>query len=171
MFMPARPALPVTVSLMKRSDTRGFSYLLLLFLVAMLSVSALAVRLVDVTELQQERERELLFVGRQFQNALISYSQEGGGGINAYPTRLEQLLEDDRQPQVRRHLRKVFVDPMTGTRNWGLQRVGDRIVGVYSQSAGKPLKKAGFDTDFAAFADAQHYSDWVFGMRAETVRR
>jgi type II secretory pathway pseudopilin PulG len=147
---------------------RGFSYLFMLFLVALLSVGLLAGRDVDKTTLRRSQERELLFIGRQFQNALASYSQiAGGNGFNNYPASLDELVEDKRFPTMKRHLRKIYADPITGKTDWGLIKSGDRIVGVYSLADGVPLKQGGFENDQANFAGAARYSDWIFSWPAQ----
>lgn len=80
-----------------------------------------------------------------------------------YPGSLEELLKDERFPGVRRHLRKVFVDPMTGKAEWGLVQVSGRIVGIHSLSTAVPIKQAGFEGEEQAFIGAQSYVEWVFG--------
>lgn len=110
---------------------------------------------------QRERERELLFIGEQFRRAIGAY-YEASPGTKHYPRRLEQLLADDRVPGVRRHLRRIYRDPMTGQADWGLVMQGDQILGVHSQSQATPIKRANFPLDFTAFADSASYSDWRF---------
>ena len=84
-------------------------------------------------------------------------------GSQQYPQRLENLLADNRFPNVRRHLRRIYRDPMTGSTDWGLVRgPNGGIVGVYSTSTAQPLKTANFPKDYAAFAGAPSYRDWVF---------
>jgi hypothetical protein len=51
---------------------------------------------------------------------------------------------------------------MTGRAEWGLLRVGGRIVGVHSLSEAQPIKQAGFDDDDQSFAHSERYRDWVF---------
>jgi hypothetical protein len=80
-----------------------------------------------------------------------------------YPDSLERLLSDDRFPIVKRHLRKIFLDPMTGKAEWGLiRKPGFGIVGVHSLSAQKPFKRANFHERYAVFAGAMSYQDWEF---------
>jgi len=83
--------------------------------------------------------------------------------LRGYPTSLEELLKDDRFPGIRRHLRKIFVDPMTGKAEWGLVMVSGRIVGIHSLSTAVPIKQAGFESEDQSFAGKQSYAEWVFG--------
>ena len=82
--------------------------------------------------------------------------------MGRYPESLDDLLEDNRGLVTRRHLRKIFVDPMTGRSEWGLVRVGGRIVGVHSLSDAIPVKQANFDVDFLEFESAQSLRERVF---------
>jgi type II secretory pathway pseudopilin PulG len=141
--------------------TRGFTYIGLLIAVALIGIGLAAVGQVWSTTMQRERERELLFVGGQFRQAIGSYF-EASPGLKQYPHRLEDLLEDQRFPVVKRHLRKIYLDPMTGKPNWSLMTQGDQIIGVYSQSPDKPLKSENFDRADSSFAGSNAYSDWRF---------
>ena len=150
---------------------QGFTYIFVIFLVAMISVALLAGRVVDATETRHNRELALIAIGHQFRDALASYAQSSGGvtGPNAYPTTLDDLIEDKRFPNTRRHLRKLFYDPLTGRQDWGLLRSGDRIVGIYSLAEGAPLKQAGFDGNDSSMNGAEKYSDWVFAWPVNGV--
>ena len=111
-----------------------------------------------------EAENELLEIGAEFSAALRSYAQASPQGQPTQPTSLEALLRDPRFPNPRRHLRRIFVDPMTGMAEWGLVRSGEGgpILGVYSLSQARPLKIAKFDERFVNFDNKQHLSDWKF---------
>jgi hypothetical protein len=63
---------------------------------------------------------------------------------------------------VRRHLRKIYVDPMTGTAEWGVVKTNNAVVGVYSLSEDEPLKKTGFAQRDADFENKSKYSEWTF---------
>ena len=146
---------------------RGFTYIAILLLVALHGVVlAVAGTMWHVAQ-KREKERELLFVGDQFRRALRSYAASGPGLAGQLPRSLDDLIRDPRVPGIKRHLRKVFVDPMTGTADWGLvlTRDGNAIVGVYSRSQDAPLKTGNFPADDQDFEGASKYSEWTFLYR------
>jgi type II secretory pathway pseudopilin PulG len=151
---------------MRRAVSRrqaGFTYLWVLMSVAFMGLGWMVAADVYATSLRRQQEAELLAIGRQFRRALNSYHNvPGPQGVNQYPEHLEDLLEDRRGPVPRKHLRKIFVDPMTGKATWGEVRVGGRIVGVHSLSSARPLKKVGFDETFKGFEPADKLSAWIF---------
>jgi hypothetical protein len=112
---------------------------------------------------QREKEKELLFVGKEFRNAIASYAKATPGPVPRYPVKLEDMLNDNRYPGVKRHLRRIYRDPMTGKTEWGLiPAPGGGIQGVYSLSTDKPLKVSGFDYDDRMLVGAATYADWRF---------
>jgi type II secretory pathway pseudopilin PulG len=142
---------------------RGFVLLALLVALALLAIGLM--NTVDLWKVsrQRDREKELLFVGEQYRQAIRSYySAAPRGGPRGYPPNLEVLLEDDRFPTPVHHLRRAYPDPITGKAEWGVVKAGDRIIGVYSLSEAEPMKKAGFPPAHQAFKDATTYKDWVF---------
>lgn len=138
----------------------GFAYLFLLYAIALGSIALLAVGALEHCARVRAREVQLLREGHAFRRALRSYYQSVQPHV--YPATLDELLLDRRNGVPRRHLRKIYVDPMTRDREWGLVREAGRIVGVHSLSDRRPMKMAGFDIEDVGFDDAQHYSDWVF---------
>ncbi len=141
--------------------SRGFSYLWMLFAVAILGVGLSASCEFFQTGIKRQREAELIAIGHEFRTAIQRYYEAPGGG-NQYPSSLQELVLDPRFPGVRRHLRKIHVDPVTGKAEWGLVRVAGRVVGVHSLSDAEPLKIANFEFVDAAFAGRRRYSEWVF---------
>jgi type II secretory pathway pseudopilin PulG len=142
--------------------TAGYVLLMLLFLTVIIGLALVAVVQVYSTAAAREREQQLLFAGNQFRLAISSYYNSPAGAKHEYPETLEQLLLDPRDPGVRRYLRRVYVDPMTGKAEWGLIKAGGRIVGVYSLGTRAPLKTSGFPTEYAQFSEAKDYGDWKF---------
>ncbi|HKA45640.1 MAG TPA: type II secretion system protein [Burkholderiales bacterium] len=112
---------------------------------------------------QREKERELLFIGDQFRQAIGLYYERTPDGVKVFPKRLQDLLQDNRYPTVQRYLRKVYRDPITNKAEWGLVAApGGGIMGVYSLSEDAPLKRAGFREADRAFKDQKRYVDWRF---------
>lgn len=112
---------------------------------------------------QREKERELLFVGGQFQRAIRLYYEHTPGTVKRYPQNLEVLLKDDRYLTLQRYLRRVYSDPITGKREWGLVRAPDGgVMGIYSKSDQAPIKEANFSLSNLALEGQKHYSDWKF---------
>ncbi|MFT0868983.1 type II secretion system protein [Pseudomonas sp. CAM1A] len=140
----------------------GFTYLGVLLLIAVSSVALAATGTLWATSLQREHERQLLWVGGQYAQALRSYYR-ASPGLAQYPQDLGELVEDNRFPSPQRHLRRLYPDPVGGGEEWGLLRAVDgRITGVYSRSDAAPLKRSGFDAQWSAFEGLEHYSDWQF---------
>jgi type II secretory pathway pseudopilin PulG len=142
--------------------TEGFTYIGLLILVAVIGIALAGTAEVISTEARRDREQELLFIGTQYAAAIASY-RASSPGAEAYPTTLEALLEDKRNPAMVRHLRRLYRDPMTRSADWGLLRgPNNGIIGVYSLSPEAPLKAAGFPKRYEDFATAKTYQDWQF---------
>lgn len=143
----------------KRALAAGFTYIGVLLLVAMLGIAVTLVSELWHTAQKREKEQELLFVGNQFRRALAMYTTTGG----AYPKQLEDLLRDPRVPGMRRYLRKIYRDPITGGTEWGLVRsTGDIIIGIHSLSDEEPLKQKEFSLADKDFEGKKKYSEWVF---------
>ncbi len=144
-----------------RRTSRGFAYLLLMMALAVVGIAAsFAVTLGAAAE-RRDAERHLLFVGGEFERALVAYAATARRG----PRELSELLRDPRVPGVRRHLRQIYADPLTGSTTWGLVR--DRegfIIAVHSLARGTPIRRTGFAPGQESFADAEDYAGWRFGL-------
>ena len=141
----------------------GFTYLVVLFAVALSTAALAAASQVWSHAQQREREVELLFVGGEFRSAIGLYYQRTPGVAKRYPADLKDLLKDGRYPSTQRYLRKLYVDPMTGKADWGLVKAPEGgIMGVYSLSERAPVKTAQFRLVDKAFTDKARYSEWQF---------
>ena len=161
----ARPAMAnrtTSCDLMKRSSQGGFTYLAALFLIVVMGVMLGAVGKIWSTAQQREKERELLFVGNQFRQAIGRYYNQSPGGVKVFPQSLDDLMRDPRQLGMQRYLRKIYRDPMTGQAEWAVFMVNDRLTGVYSLSQDTPLKSGNFRLADKTFEAAEKYSDWKF---------
>lgn len=152
---------------------KGFSYLFVLMLIALIGMGLAAAGTVWRTDTQRTREAELLFVGEQYRQAIRSY-YELDPAQPRLPQSIDDLLEDPRRPTIVRHLRRAYPDPFTG-REFALIRAPDTqgIIGVHSQSTAAPFKTAGFSPQNEAFAMAGSHADWhfVFKAAAEPARQ
>ena len=141
------------------SRASGYAYLFLLFTLALLSIAALSIAQLDRLATRRAEEAELRRIGAEYARALANYQ---AAEPHRYPARLEDLLADRRGGVLRRHLRRIYVDPVTRKAEWGVVRAGGEIVGVHSLSERRPLKLAGFDAGEIGFENANRYADWVF---------
>lgn len=142
---------------------RGFSYVGVLILLAIIGTVSAATLSIGSVMQRRAAEDELLFIGEQFQLALLSYANASSSGASRYPARLNDLLRDPRFPSIRRHLRKIYVDPMTGSTDWGTVNAPEGgIYGIFSQSREHPIRISGFTGKFSHLDGAGMYSEWVF---------
>ena len=145
---------------MSEMRARGFTYLTVLFMVAILAGGLALIGEVWHTSSMREKEAELLFVGHQYRKAIERYYLSGPQ--RQYPRELAHLLKDPRRPGTERYLRRIYDDPVTG-QPFALEKAPDGgILGVRSTSEEKPFKTGGFKVRDAAFEGAAKYADWKF---------
>lgn len=149
---------------MRRAASQGgFTYVAVLVAVALIGIMLAAAGMSWSMTQQRARERELLFVGNAFRKAVADYYESTPGTLKRYPASFDDLLKDKRNAATLRHLRRVYVDPMTGLANWGVVRAADGgIQGVYSLGAGEPVKISRFRQRDSEFEGARSYADWRF---------
>jgi type II secretory pathway pseudopilin PulG len=141
----------------------GFTYLGLMIIVMIMGAALAATGTFFSHAAQREKERELLFVGHQFRDAIESYYRRSPGA-SVYPKTLDDLVEDKRFPMPQHHLRRIYRDPVGGSTQWGLVEApgGAGIMGVHSVSQDAPIKSGNFDAADASFEGAAKYADWQF---------
>src|ERR1700686_1533300 len=144
---------------------RGFTLLELIIASAILVVlSTMAVPLARLT-IQREKERMLRIDLWEMRDAIDRYKDAADrGGFRTkvdsqnYPPDLETLVKgEDVQGKKVRFLRRIPIDPMTGTKEWGLRSMqddpestswgGQSVFDVYTKSQGTGL-------------DGTKYKDW-----------
>lgn len=110
---------------------RGFTYLGLLIAVALIGIGLSAASEVWSTTAKRQRLEQLQWAGQQYAQAIGSYYESSPGGVKVFPRSLDDLLEDTRTPLVRRHLRQLYVNPLTGRADWEpIYTTGQGIRGV-----------------------------------------
>jgi general secretion pathway protein G len=153
-----------------REGSRGITYLELIATAAILAILASAILPLGRTAVIRQREIELRRELRTMREAINRYKlavdqgQIGGTdvklGSEGYPPELETLVKGvNRVGTVDRKLkflRRIPVDPMTGSAEWG-QRCyqdepdstswcGDNVWDVYSKSTSKGLDGTAYNT-------------------------
>ena len=149
----------------------GFTYVGLLIVVVLFGLASVGAARILASSERAEREKQLLFVGHQFRQAIQSYY----GLQRRYPEKLEDLLADPRSPTTIRHLRRIYDDPIVGKTEWGAIKAPEGgIMGVHSLSEREPLKRANFDPEDIGFNELikrsgaggepppYRYRDWEF---------
>lgn len=145
------------------TQQQGFTYMGVLFAVALIGVSQALIGSVWKTTQQRENEEELLFVGEQFRKAIGLYYERTPGVVKRYPTNLEELLEDNRYIVPQRYLRKIYKDPMTNEIDWIIVTgPSGGVRGLYSKANSIPFKQSKFKAANIAFTNSKSYADWKF---------
>jgi type II secretory pathway pseudopilin PulG len=155
----------------RRKEHQGFIYVSMIVLVFIVGLTAAMTVKLGAILSRRSAESELLLTGAIFIEALSSYADATEPGQVRSPNALDELLRDQRFPGTRRHLRQIYVDPITGTRDWGLIRSPEnsRIVGIYSQSGDRPIKLDNFSPAYQHFKNKSHISEWKFLVSQETL--
>lgn len=147
----------------QKKNQLGFTYIGILMVIAISGIGLAGVGIVWHQQAQQENEKELLYIGDQYRKAINSYFENSPSGIKQYPKELKNLISDERFPDKKmNHIRKLYSDPVTHGKPWGLIEQQGFIIGIYSTSKSVPLKKSGFPAPHEAFAEATSYEDWKF---------
>ncbi len=131
--------------LKERSKHNGFSYLAMLFIVAVLAVTLTQTYQRSDTLAKREKEKQLFFVGSQYKQALTSYYNQSPSGFKELPKKIDDLVSDSRFVSTKRHLRKQYLDPITGGALNLILDGNGRIKGVYSSSTGEILQTTLFE--------------------------
>lgn len=158
----ANPIIPHD-SIVFKNRQSGFTYLAILFAIAIVGVALAEIGVNSSQASQREKEIELLYIGNQYRQAIMLYYERTPGAVKRYPAKLEDLLDDSRFIQKQHFLRKLYRDPITNQPQWGLvmSPEGD-IMGVHSLSGATPLKQTNFGYADRSFDGATKYSNWLF---------
>jgi type II secretory pathway pseudopilin PulG len=161
---PLLPLMPLLPEPNRQRTAGGFTYLGMMIFIAIIGIiSSTSLHLGSIVQ-RRDAEEQLLDIGNEFRRAIISYANASKPGANRAPQSLQDLLHDPRYPNTVRHLRKIRIDPITGSDEWGLVASidGNGIIGVFSLSTDKPIKIGNFDPALEDFSTAASYNDWRF---------
>jgi hypothetical protein len=113
--------------------------------------------------LQRGREEELIHVGETYRRALESYYRSSPGAIREFPRDLNDLLRDQRHFDLKRYMRKLYPDPMTGQAFLPIYDESGGIRGVRSSSSKKPIKTYNpASKSKESSGESTSYQDWQF---------
>jgi type II secretory pathway pseudopilin PulG len=135
----------------------------LLIVLGCLSIAAASVGPLWTQNQQREREAELLRIGVLYAQALKRYHDASPGSDRRYPQALDELLLDSRFAGIKRHMRRLYTDPIRPGRPWELIRDSQGgIRGVYSGSESSPWTQKPLELTGMRLPVARQYRDWRF---------
>lgn len=150
---------------LKLNNQRGAILLMVLVSITLLGLMAGIAGSSWQTIVQRAKEADLLWKGNQIRQAIESYytaSNVQGTVPRAFPLELEYLILDLRFLEIRRHIRQIFPDPMTG-KEWDIIKgPNGQVIGVKSSSHKVPFKQDGFSKVNQSFRGKRSYKDWKF---------
>jgi hypothetical protein len=141
---------------------RGVTYLWMLFLVFLLSLGLGKSLEVYSTQIQREKEAELIYVGGLYRDAIRAYYQHSQGTTRRYPRSLLDLTKNSQALTTTRYLRKLYQDPVSAQAFSVIYAEDGGIKGVYSPSLKSPIKKVNFPFWVTIENASTHYRDWQF---------
>jgi len=150
----------------------GFTFIELLVVTTLLLILASAVMPLTRVGMQRTKEAELRRALREMRTAIDRYKDAADAGVigatelkvgaEGYPPELETLVEgvtkaNDATGIKLKFLRRIPIDPMTNSTDWGMRAYGDKpdstswggsnVYDVFTKSDGKAL-------------DGTKYKDW-----------
>lgn len=125
------------------TNQSGVTYLFMMILVVVMSISLLGVTQQWSVILKRDREAELIFRGTRIKDAIeryvADYEVQKATRPNRWPLSLKQLT----QKTPKRYLQAVYTDPITG-KDFDVIKVGQEVHGVRSTSTDEPYDRVHF---------------------------
>jgi len=155
-----------------RTSTRGYTFVELIIVTTIILILASAVQPLARVAIQRQKEAELHRVLREMRTAIDKFKDAADAqlipptelklGSEGYPPTLETLVDgvsiaNDASGRKLKFLRRVPIDPMTGSDEWGMRSYQDKpdatrwggqnVYDVFSLAEGTAL-------------DGTKYRDW-----------
>ncbi|MDF2444859.1 MAG: hypothetical protein K0S46_95 [Moraxellaceae bacterium] len=141
------------------------TYLWVLLLVFLLGLGVGKTLEIYATVVQRDREAELIYIGGLYQEAIRQYYLSSPAGSKRYPSGLQELLRDPRSLTIRRYLRRLQPDPITGGALKVIHAPEGGIWGVASTSTTQPMRRLN-GAEAVLVVDAPGYQSWHFIYQA-----
>ena len=125
------------------ANQTGVTYLFMMILVVVMSISLLGVTQQWSVILKRDREAELLFRGTRIKESIERYVADYEVQKATRPSRWPRTLEELTKKNPKRYLQAVYTDPITG-KDFDLIKVGEEIHGVRSSSTDVPYDQVNF---------------------------
>ncbi len=125
------------------ASQEGFTYLFMMILVVVMSISLLGVTQQWSVILKRDREAELLFRGTRIKESIERYVADYEVQKATRPNRWPRTLEELTQKNPKRYLQTVYTDPITG-KDFELIKEGEELHGVRSSSTDVPYDQVNF---------------------------
>lgn len=135
----------------------GFTYIAALFMVMILGIMLGLTGQSMKTIMKREKEKELIFRGLQYRDAIERWSKKGMPLKN-----LDDLLKDPYSVKGERLLRQRYKDPITGKDFKAVEDPNFGIIGVQSTSEAEPMKTGNFPEVLKEFEGKEKYNEWKF---------
>ena len=117
--------------------------MILIIAVTILGIALAAVGVLWSATARHQRLIELQWVGAQYRDAIGDYYESSPGSLKVYPKGLDELLLDRRYLTIKRHIRALYPNPLTGELDWQPVRAPDggiRGVEASSELQAGPLR-------------------------------
>jgi type II secretory pathway pseudopilin PulG len=147
------------IPLRLRSES-GFTFVAALFMVAIMGVLLGAVGQSVSVIMQREKEKELIFRGLQYRDAIERWNKKSPMPLKE----LKRLLNDPLNVP-NGGLRKLYKDPFTGEDFKVLEDPQSGIYGVVSKSSKEPYKQSNFPEALKSFEGKKKYNEWEFTFK------
>ncbi len=146
------------MTLSRCNSSAGFTYIAALVMVVVMGIMLGAVGQSMKIVMKREREKELIFRGLQYRDAIERWNMKGVMPL----LELKFLLKDPRSLTGESHLRRLYNDPVTGKEWKVLKDPNLGIYGVASTSEDSPMKMSNFPEVIKDFEGKGKYSEWEF---------
>lgn len=108
-----------TTCIRRDHQARGFTYVGLLIAIALIGIGLATAAPIWQRAAERQRLQELDWIGGEFVRAVASYyNGTPGVVVKTFPPTFQSMVVDDRFMFIRRHLRRVYLNPFTAKADW-----------------------------------------------------